>query len=224
MMCSRWRAVSALDVTISPQFGGAGESSDGPLNLAGIAHVDRADLHADGRRHGLDDGELADSGAQGGIPKHRRSRHVRRDLLEQLKPFPGQAVFELDEAGGVAARPRHALDVVAADRVGDIHEHDRHRAGCLQQRPQGGGAGDQNGVRRERGQVRRMFAHHGGLALAPEIIDPQIAAVDPPELLHRLQKRRRPVLRVRIAGVDAGDHGDAPYALLRARSERPRNG
>ena len=29
------------------------------------------------------------------IPKDRRSRHARRDLFEQLQPFPAQAVFEL---------------------------------------------------------------------------------------------------------------------------------
>ena len=69
-----------------------------------------------------------------------------------------------------------------------------------------------------------MFAHDGRLALAPEIIDPQIAAVGPAQLLQRLQKRCRTVLRVRIVGVDAGDHADAPHALLRARGERPRNG
>jgi hypothetical protein len=32
----------------------------------------------------LDYGELADPGGYGGIPKDRRSRHARRDLLEQF--------------------------------------------------------------------------------------------------------------------------------------------
>ena len=31
--------------------------------------------------------ELADPGGYGGIPKDRRPRHARRDLLEQLQPF-----------------------------------------------------------------------------------------------------------------------------------------
>ena len=34
----------------------------------------------------------------------------RRDFLEQLQPFAAQAVFELDESGGVAARPRQAVN------------------------------------------------------------------------------------------------------------------
>ena len=33
-------------------------------------------------------------------------RDLGRDLLEQLKPFPRQAVIELVETDGVAARPR----------------------------------------------------------------------------------------------------------------------
>ena len=42
----------------------------------------------------------------GWIPKDCRSRHARRDLLEQLQPFPAHAVFKLHKTGGVAARPR----------------------------------------------------------------------------------------------------------------------
>jgi hypothetical protein len=33
----------------------------------------------------------------------RRSRHARRDLLEQFQPLPAQGVFEQDESDGVAA-------------------------------------------------------------------------------------------------------------------------
>ena len=57
--------------------------------------------------------------------------------LEQLQPFPAQAVFELHETGGIAARPRQAVDEAGADRIGDDREHDRHGAGRLQQRPHG---------------------------------------------------------------------------------------
>ena len=56
----------------------------------------------------------------GGIPKDRHARHARRDLLEQLQPFSAQAVFELHKTGGVAARPRQAIDEAGADRIGDI--------------------------------------------------------------------------------------------------------
>ena len=67
----------------------------------------------------------------GGIPKDCRSRHARRDLLEQFQPFPAHAVFELDKTGGVAARPRQAVDEAGADRIEGLREHDRHGAASL---------------------------------------------------------------------------------------------
>ena len=68
----------------------AREGRDGTLDLAGVAHVDRAHLHAKRRRHGLYDAELAYPGGCGGIPKDCHSRHAGRDLLEQLQPFRAQ--------------------------------------------------------------------------------------------------------------------------------------
>ena len=63
--------------------------------------------------------ELADAG--GYAESRRTAARVtpRRDLFEQLQPFPAQAVFELHKAGGVAARPRQAVDEAGADRIGD---------------------------------------------------------------------------------------------------------
>ena len=57
--------------------------------------------------------------------------------LSSSSHFPLNAVFEHGEAGGVAARPRQAVDEAGADRIGDVHEHDRHGAGRLQQRRHG---------------------------------------------------------------------------------------
>jgi hypothetical protein len=97
---------------------GAREGRDGALDLAGVAH-DRNYFHAERRRYGLDCGELADPGSHGGIPNDCRSRHARRNLLEQLQPFSAQAVFEQKEAGGVATRARQAVDEAGADRIGN---------------------------------------------------------------------------------------------------------
>ena len=110
------------------------ERRDGALNLAGIAQVNWAHVYPDRRRHRLDYRELADTGGDVGIPEDQRSRYARCDFLEKFQPFPAQTVFELDETGGVAAWPRHALDEAGADRVGDSREHDRNGAGRLQQR------------------------------------------------------------------------------------------
>jgi hypothetical protein len=49
----------------------------------------------------------------GGIPKDRRSRHARRDLLEQLQPFPADAVFENHETREISD---DELDNVTAGR------------------------------------------------------------------------------------------------------------
>src|SRR5437588_119787 len=55
------------------------EGSNVALDLGGITHVDRTYLHPDRRRHALDRAKLAGPGGIGGIPKHRHSRHARRD-------------------------------------------------------------------------------------------------------------------------------------------------
>jgi len=39
--------------------------------------------------------------------------------LRQFQPFPAQAVFIRHESGGVAARPRQAIDEAGADWIGD---------------------------------------------------------------------------------------------------------
>ena len=102
---------------------------DGALDVAGVAQVDRVHLHPERRRHRLDGAQLADHGGDGGIAKHRRARDLRRDLLEQLQPFPADAVFEIGETGDVASRPRQTGNEAAADRVDGIDEHDRQGAG-----------------------------------------------------------------------------------------------
>src|SRR5262245_15069168 len=117
----------------------------------------------------------------------------RRNLLEHLQPFPALAVFEHEEAGGVAARARQAINVARANRVLDEREHDRHGARRLQQQRQARAATGEDDVRRERSQFSRMFASGVGIAFALANIDPYVAAVGPTQLLHSLKERREPV-------------------------------
>src|SRR6516165_1191025 len=84
-------------------IGRAREGRDRPFDLPGVAHVDCVHLDTERQRHGLYCAELADTCGTGGIPKNRRSLHVWLDLLEQFQPFPAQTVFEIHEAGYVAA-------------------------------------------------------------------------------------------------------------------------
>src|SRR5262245_50258416 len=95
------------------------------LDLSGVAHANRAKLHPQLRGSGLNGAQLSGPAALGGIPQYRYPRHARRDLFEQLQPFPADAVFEQEETGGVAARPRQAFDKTPADRIDEIDEHDR---------------------------------------------------------------------------------------------------
>ena len=92
---------------------------------------------------------------------------LRRDLLEQLQPFGAHAVFELEEAGGVAARPRQAFDKTGAHRVDDLREHDWHGAGRLAAARRGRAAGGQDDVWRERDQFGRIFAKSVDVAGSP---------------------------------------------------------
>ena len=101
------------------------------------------------------------------------------DLLQQLQPFRAHAEFERNEPGGVAARPGQALDITGADRVGNLHEHDGHHAGCLQQRTHADTAGGQDHVRRERDQFRDISAEVG-LVPIPAVLDLHVAAVVQP--------------------------------------------
>src|SRR5262245_38933857 len=77
---------------------GTRKGRDSALDLTGVAHVDRANVHSERRRHRLGGAELADSLRQGGVSKDRDTRHARRDLLEQLQPFRADTVFKIDKS------------------------------------------------------------------------------------------------------------------------------
>ena len=87
-------------------------------SLAGAVGLHRAELASKPGRHNK-------------ILKETHAFHAGRDLLEQLEPFPADAVFVSGEPGGVAARLRQTLDEPGTDRIGDLHENDRHGAGRL---------------------------------------------------------------------------------------------
>ena len=142
--------------------------------------------------------------------------------LSSSSHFPLRLYSNDHETGGVAARPRQAVDEAGADRIGDDREHDRHRAGRLQQRPHGRGAVGQDDVRRERGQFRRVFANLGGIGRGPAGVDPHVAAVVQPKSASPCMERPDAGLKFRIVRGCGQEHADAPHplGLLRARRER----
>ena len=115
--------------------------------------------------------------------------------------------------GGVAARPRQAVNEASGDRIGDDREHDRHGAGRLQQRPHGRGAMGQDDVGYERGQFRRVSANFGGIGRGPAGVDAYDAADAPAQLLQPLQERPDAGLEFHIVRGCGQEYADAPHTL-----------
>ena len=98
--------------------GPARELGNRALHLGRFAHIDRTQLHAQGRGDALHRGQKSETGGIGGIgAQDRRARHTGIDLLKQLRPFRTRPVFERDEAGSIAAGPCQACDETGADRI-----------------------------------------------------------------------------------------------------------
>jgi len=149
-----------------------------------------------------------------------RPRHLRRNLLEQFQPFAAKPVFEIHEAGNVAAWPRQAIDEARADRIGHGREHDRQGAGeMLQCRHADGGVGQED-VRCERDQFLRVSARPVGIVLAPADVDPYIAGIAPAQLLQGLLERREAGLRLRIVCGPAHEYANASHSLRLLRARR----
>src|SRR5262245_61697995 len=199
---------------------------DGLLDLLGDANVDWAYVYPNRWRGGLNDGELADPGSQRRISQHCGARDAWGDLLQQLRPFRTETVLELHKAGDVAARPCQARDQAGADRIGGTRKHNRHGSGCLQQRLHRRCAAGHDDVGRKRHQFRRTLAKIVRLDGGPVGLDAQVATFTPSQLLQALHQCGVALLDVRIVrGPAAREYADAPHALalLRPRSERPRN-
>src|SRR3954463_1018742 len=105
------------------------------------------------------------------------------DLHEQFEPFTAQPIFELGEAGHVAAWPRQACDVAAAYRINALGHHDRYCAGGLAQHRNGCAHAGHDNVRTERNQVRSMLAQSRNVTAAPQHSHLHITPDRPPSFL-----------------------------------------
>ena len=207
----------------SGRHSGAREVTTDAFDLAGIAHVDRAHLHPERRRHGLDDGELADPRGYGGIPKDRYSRHARRDLLEQFQPFPAQAVFELIKPvvlppgrARLSTKPAPTGSATTANTIGTV------RVACSN-----GPTVEVPGARMTSGASATNSAACLRISTAlpwPSGCRSARCGRGPAQLLPAPAGTPRAGLTLRIVSRCGHEHADAPHplALLRARGERPR--
>src|SRR6516165_4102093 len=166
-----------------------GESHDGALDLARVAHINRTQLQSQRRRHRLYDRVLTDPGAHSGVPKDRCSRHAGRDLLEQLKPFSAEGVLECAKSSDVAARMCQGLDEPGANWVGDRRKHDRYRTGRLLKRCNRGACCGENYIGHEPDQFCGVSTTAVGINRAPAGVDPCVSAERPTQFLESLMER-----------------------------------
>ena len=176
----------------------AREGCDAALDLGRVTNVDRAHLHAERRRHGLDDGELADPGGNGGsqriaarvtsgaISLSSSSHFPLRLYSNWIKPValpPGRA--------RLSTKPEPTGSGTITNTIGTV------RVACSSgARPKGPPGYDD--VRRKRDQFRSIFARVGGIAPHHSGRRCDVAAVGPAQLRQPLQECRDAGLRFRI--------------------------
>ena len=121
--------------------------------------------------------------------------------------------------------PRKARHETAANRICNLNKHDRDGARLLQQCRSRGCVCRKNKFGLRPDEFFRELLHRLNVGSGPARVDPDVAALRPPELLEFLPERRddRPCFRD-VLGKVAHQHPDAPHALvlLRPRRERPR--
>jgi hypothetical protein len=83
----------------------------------------------------------------------------------------------------------------------------------LQQRPHGGAADGENNLRGELDQFRCVGATALSIACGPAVIDFNIAAQVPPQVLQPLKKGTRAMLSCGVVRSKANEHPDAPPPL-----------
>src|SRR5262249_31110301 len=157
-----------------------------------------------------------------GVPKNRHSRDRRGNLLEQLRPFPGQCIVKSNKASCVATRSGQAVDVAAANWINDTVEYNRHRGRHSHQHFQPELTRYHDDVRWKRDQFFRASPSLRGITARPSDFKPHIAAVNPIQLMQDFLEYRDTGLLICLA-CRTHEHADPPHllALLRTRRERP---
>jgi hypothetical protein len=127
------------------------------------------------------------------------------------------------KAGNVAARVREMLDIAASDRIRYPCEHNGNRARLLQHSRYYWVRGDEDHIRRHRNHVRGCGSHPLGAFASESVIEADVAAFAPPELLKTLPECCEIGLPDRIRLSESHDHANAAhtFALLCARRKGP---
>jgi hypothetical protein len=109
-------------------------------------------------------------------------------LFEQLQPLAAHAIFELDKAGGVASRPRQAIDETGTDGIGHDYKHDRYRPCRSQQGPDYRAPIGDDDIRRQRRELPDVLARAFNFARCPADVDLDVATFGPSQLSQYLLK------------------------------------
>src|SRR5262249_14322467 len=163
----RGSTVTALPSTIKPLFGARAKSVTAP-SISGTSRplIELNSIPSDGAA----DSSTANCAIPAGrVGSRRTAARVTPGAMSRISSshFPLMPYSIESETGGVAAWVRQALHEARADRIGGQREHDRHRAGQLEQRPCDRAAAGQDDVRRERKELGRVFMNALGIARAP---------------------------------------------------------
>ncbi len=108
---------------------------------------------------------------RGGVKDDGNAREPGNGLLEQLQEFDVGLGHHDGEPGDIAARPREAGHVAAAERVRVAHEDYGNRRGRSLGRPGVDGTRGNDDIDLEPDQFLRKFAHPFRLPLRPPILD-----------------------------------------------------
>ena len=178
----------------------ARERLDGALDVGGGLRRDWAQARSPSEGAAASRGpqEVLDRASSCGLAI--RAARARRGAisLSMRQPLADDARLVVQHAGEVAARPRQARDEARADRVGDVDEHDRDRAGLTLQ-----GGGDRGvyarGSRRVAGRSARSRAPETGRAGRPRS-DSRCGRCGPPTIRALRAPAEMPARRDFVSG------------------------
>src|SRR5262249_28662397 len=166
-----------------------GKRDHGVLDLSRVVHACHFQLHPKTWRRGFGCPPKRHIRSRLRVKQGENASSPRADLLEQLQPLAPHRGFEIGESRGIAAWPRQTLDEAAADRIGNLHENDRDRAGYLLKRGEPRIALNQNDVWHQADQLCRVGSKALDVAGDGAILDVDVTTFCPPKLSQFLHER-----------------------------------
>ena len=108
--------------------------------------------------------------------------------LSSSSHFPLMPYSNMGKAGGIAARPRQAVDKAGADRIETPRTRSARCGSPVAMPPRSGAPCGQNDIRRERDQFRRVSAKSVGIAAAQRVSIRTLRPIGPAQLLQALHE------------------------------------